>query len=68
MTPTGKKALMLGLGYGILAMNNDAFNADDGLLQYNPHPKTQRQSTLTPKQRKKREKSKQARKARRKNK
>lgn len=67
MTPTARKALILGLGYGLLAMSNqnEMFNYDNEPIR---HRKTIKQSTLTPQQKKKREKSKSARKARRKKK
>lgn len=65
MTPTARKALMLGLGYGLLAINH-GYAADDSPTAPHKSNPSIRKSQLTPKQKKARNKAKQARKARRK--
>ena len=67
MTPIARKALILGLGYTLIASQNPMMYHDDNLIpSRSSKPRVGVKSQLTPKQKKARNKSKSARKARRK--
>lgn len=67
MTPTARKILAVGLGYSLIASQNPLIYHDDNLTPpRSSKPRVGVKSQITPKQKKARNKSKSARKARRK--